>query len=535
MSTKKPSERTARRSRRPARARRGSARGARNEGQPLFDGYAPLETAWDELFDRSGSPRPALASAVALLDDMGQDRFRTRQRLADGTFLKSGVTFRVYSDDRGVEKIFPFDLIPRTVGAGDWDRLERGLAQRIVALEAFLADVYGDQKILADGVIPREVVLGSSGYTKEIHGLVPPHGVRIHISGIDMIRRPDGELVVLEDNLRTPSGVSYVLENRKVMKRVMPRIFAEAHVRTVDHYPMKLRDALVSLSPLDASRTRLAILTPGPYNSAYFEHSFLARQMGCDLVTGRDLFVHDDRVFVKTTRGPRPVDVLYRRIDDEFLDPEVFNEDSLLGVAGLMRAWAAGNVVIANAVGNGVADDKALYPFVPAMVKYYLDEDAILPQVETFSCAEPDQCRHVLARLPKMVVKAVDASGGYGMLVGPTASEAEIAEFRQRVEANPRGYVAQPLVELSTCPTWDAQRGAVVPRRVDLRPYVVHGRSGTWALPGGLTRVALVEGSFVVNSSQGGGSKDTWVLEARPDSADPDADPTPTPPDGEEG
>jgi uncharacterized circularly permuted ATP-grasp superfamily protein len=345
-----------------------------------------------------------------------------------------------------------------------------------------------------------------------MQGFHPPEGVYVNIAGVDLIRDPKGSFLVLEDNARCPSGVSYVLENRSMLKRVVPRVFQRARVRGVDGYPSRLLSALSELAPAGIDDPRVVVLTPGPYNSAYFEHSFLARRMGCDLVHPDDLFVHDDEVFVKTTEGPEPVHVIYRRIDDDFIDPEVFRSDSVLGVPGLVRAYRAGKVTLANALGNGVCDDKAIYPYVPDMIRFYLSEEPVLGQIETLICAREDDLKRTLDDLGRYVVKAVDASGGYGMLVGPRASQAEIADFRQRVEANPRGYIAQPLMELSTCPTWTDK--GIAPRRVDLRPYIITGRS-SWVLPGGLTRVALVEGSYVVNSSQGGGSKDTWVLETQ--------------------
>ncbi|MGD8859117.1 MAG: circularly permuted type 2 ATP-grasp protein [Myxococcales bacterium] len=482
----------------------------RDEHGGLFAGYRPLPGAFDELCTPDGAPRPEAARAVSGLDALGRRAFGERQRLADGGFLKAGVTFSVYSDRGGVERIFPFDLVPRIVDASAWERLERGLIQRVTALNMFLQDMYGDQRILAEGKVPTEIALGSSGYLEKMRGVRPPHGVYMHVCGTDLVRDPSGEFTVLEDNGRSPSGVSYVLENRAMMKRVLPRVFAESRVRSVDAYPARLLSALNELAPDDTEDPRVVVLSPGPFNSAYFEHSFLARRMGCDLVLTDDLFVHDDRVYVKTTHGPARVHVIYRRIDDEFLDPDVFRADSLLGVRGLIRAYRAGHVTIANAVGNGVCDDKAIYPYVPDMIRFYLSEEPIVGQVPTLICAEEEDRKQVLSDLGKYVVKAVDASGGYGMLVGPAAGKAELEEFRKRIEENPRGYIAQPLIELSTCPTW-SQNG-LYPRRVDLRPYIITGRK-TWVLPGGLTRVALREGSYVVNSSQGGGSKDTWVLE----------------------
>lgn len=479
----------------------------------LLDGYAPLPRTYDELYLADGSPRDDVAGLISELDQLGRPEFMTRQKLAEGALFRGGVTFSVYSDSRGQEKIFPFDLIPRVITADAWEKIEKGLIQRVTALNMFLTDLYDGQRIVKEGRVPAEMVFGTSGYLQELHGIRPREGVFVNIAGIDLIRGSDGEFLVLEDNLRTPSGVSYVLENRNVMKRVLPGVFRRSRVRTVESYPARLGDALMSVSPRDPGESRVVVFTPGSYNSAYFEHSFLARQMGCDLVQGNDLFVHDERVYVKTTAGPQQVDVIYRRIDDGFLDPRVFREDSAIGVPGLIGAYAAGNVTLANAPGNGVADNKAVYPFVPEMIRFYLSEEPILGQVETYICARPDECKRVLESLQDMVVKAVDGCGGYGMLFGPRASRAEIEEFAEKIRENPDGYIAQPVVELSTCPTW--VDGEPAPRRVDLRPFVLTGKS-SWVLPGGLTRVALSAGSYVVNSSQGGGSKDTWVLEGGP-------------------
>lgn len=481
--------------------------------EPLFPGYRALPDAFDEYFGPDGKPRPEAELVVGLLDGLGRREFRARQKLANATFLKSGITFSVYSDRRGSERIFPFDLVPRLVPGAEWKRVRRGLEQRIQALNAFLADVYGEQRILTEGHIPHEMVLGAKGYVKKVRGIRPPGGVHVHIAGIDLIRGGDGEFRVLEDNARTPSGVSYVLENRGVMKKVLPRIFSEARVSGVEEYPVRLRQALDSVGPAPSDGDGTVVLTPGPFNSAYFEHSFLARRMGVPLVEGRDLFVDGDRVYAKTTLGPRRVDVIYRRIDDPFLDPEAFDPDSLLGVPGLFRAYAAGNVALANAIGNGVADDKGIYPFVPDMIRFYLTEEPILEQVPTYVCARDEDRRHVLDHLDRLVVKAVNEAGGYGMLMGHQASRKERRDFAARIAADPRNYIAQPLIELSTCPTWTG--GDMGPRRVDLRPYIVTGQR-TWVMPGGLTRVALIEGSYVVNSSQGGGSKDTWVLKEEP-------------------
>jgi uncharacterized circularly permuted ATP-grasp superfamily protein len=479
----------------------------------MLSSYVPLPGAYDETFGAPGEPRPAFRDAVAAIDARVTRDFPRHQALAELALLQQGVTFSVYSDSQGSEKIFPFDLLPRLVAARDWAELERGLVQRVAALEAFLDDVYGEQRILAERRIPPELVLGSQGYEPRLRGIRPPRGVRIHVAGIDLVRDPAGTFRVLEDNLRCPSGVSYVLENRNLSKRILHDALRFARVRRVDGYPARLAAALRSVAPHDPDGAFAVVLTPGPYNSAYFEHSFLARTMGVELVQGADLFVDGDGVFVRTTRGPRRVDVIYRRIDDAFLDPGSGNPESLIGVPGLVAAWARGEVALANAPGNGVADDKAVYAFVPEMIRFYLDEEPLLAQVPTRVCARPEDREFVVEHLHELVVKAVDEAGGYGMLMGPQATAAERDEFRRRVIAQPRRYVAQHRLELSTCPTWDAARGEVVPRRVDLRPYVVSGAAGRWVLPGGLTRVALREGSYVVNSSQGGGSKDTWVLQ----------------------
>lgn len=477
----------------------------------LFDAYDPHPRAWDELFGRAGDSHPHCRAVVDRLGKLGPDEFRRKRTSADLAFVNQGVTFSVYSDRRGVEKIFPFDLIPRPIPAAEWQTLEAGLVQRLTALNLFLADVYDGQRVLKEKVVPEDLVLGSKGYRPEMHGFRPPGGVYVHICGTDLIRDPAGQFLVLEDNGRTPSGVSYVLENRTVMKKVFPHLFADIRVRRVEDYPQRLRAALASVAPAGAaSPPCVVVLSPGPYNSAYFEHSFLARHMGVELVFGPDLFVRDDLVYLKTTRGPQRVDVIYRRLDDDFLDPEAFRPDSLLGVPGLFRAYRAGNVTLANAVGTGVADDKAVYPYVEEMIRFYLSEEPILRNVPTSICARPDDLRYTLDNLGELVVKAVNESGGYGMLMGPSSTAAQRAEFAAKLRDNPRNYVAQPVVTLSTCPTWTGS--GMAPRHVDLRPYIVSG-TGTWVLPGGLTRTALVEGSLVVNSSQGGGSKDTWVVE----------------------
>ncbi|MGZ6131729.1 MAG: circularly permuted type 2 ATP-grasp protein [Myxococcaceae bacterium] len=476
---------------------------------PMLSDYRALPGAFDELLGATDKMR---ATVEAMVGSGSAEQFARTQALAEAALLNQGVTFSVYSDARGVEKIFPVCLLPRVISASEWDKLERGLQQRVRALEAFVEDVYADQRILEEGAIPAEVVLGSAQYLPAIRGVRPPAGVRIHISGIDLIRDGKGVFRVLEDNLRTPSGVSYVLENRLLSKRLLARAFEAAKVRPVNQYPARLAAALRSVSPAAPEETTIVVLTPGPHNSAYFEHSFLARQMGVELVEAADLFVDAERLFLQTIRGPKRVHVVYRRTDDAFLDPEVFRPDSMLGVRGLMRAWARGNVALANAPGNGVADDKGVYPFVPEMVRFYLGEEPLLAQVPTYQCARPDDRAYVLEHLAELVVKVVDEAGGYGMLMGPTSTAEEREEFRRRILAAPRRYIAQPRIELSTCPTWVSQGQCIAPRRVDFRPFVLNSADGPWVLPGGLTRVALREGSYVVNSSQGGGSKDTWVL-----------------------
>ena len=486
----------------------------------LFDHYEPLPSSYDELFaalpagESTAVSRPEFARVAALLGKHGSVDFARAQQLAELALLNQGVTFSVYDDARGTEKIFPFCLIPRPVSAKDFAHLDRGLRQRITALGLFLDDLYGEQKILTSGTIPAELVLAAAGYRPMLRGVKPPGGVRIHIAGVDLIRDPAGTWCVLEDNLRTPSGVSYVVENRVTSKRVFPHVLDQARVHRVDHYPTRLAETLFAVAPARRadSAVTAVVLTPGPYNSAYFEHTFLARTMGLELVQAPDLYVDGDVVYLHTTRGPRRVDVIYRRTDETFLDPEVFRPDSVLGVPGLMRAYAAGNVALANAPGNGVADDKAVYPFVPDMIRYYLGEAPILEQVKTYVCLRDDDRDYVLDHLGELVVKAVDEAGGYGMLMGPQSTASEREEFRRRIKAEPRKYIAQPRIELSTAPTWIADRGRAEPRRVDLRPYILTSPDGPWVLPGGLTRVALVDGSYVVNSSQGGGSKDTWVM-----------------------
>ena len=448
---------------------------------------------------------------VEYLGQLSQKEFQERRQNADWVFINQGITFSVYADRRGTEKIFPFDMIPRLIAAAEWKKIEQGLLQRIGAINHFLYDVYHERRILKAKVVPEDLVLQSKGYRPEMIGFDPPGKQYVHIVGTDLIRDAKGTFVVLEDNGRTPSGVSYVLENRVVMKKVFPKLFQQCRVRRVEEYPQRLRDALLSVAPKSAGdNPYMVLLSPGPYNSAYFEHSFLARNMGIELVLGPDLFVHDDKVYLRTTHGPKRVDIIYRRLDDDFLDPTVFRPDSLLGVPNLMKAYRAGNVTLANAVGTGVADDKAIYPFVEDMIRFYLSEEPILKNVPTYICARPKDLGYTLDHLDELVVKAVNESGGYGMLMGPASTQKQREEFRDKLKANPRNYIAQPVVTLSCCPTWTEE--GLAPRHVDLRPYIVSGTS-SWCLPGGLTRTALVKGSLVVNSSQGGGSKDTWVME----------------------
>ena len=477
---------------------------------PPFEGYACGEF-YDEMFEAPGLPRPHYAKLHQTLGAMRASDFRGRQEIVDRILVNQGITFTVYGDVAGVEKPFPVDVLPRIIPAREWSHLERGLEQRVRALNHFLHDVYHEGKILDDGVVPRDLVMNAPSFRQEFRGADVPHGLYVHICGTDLIRDGETGYMVLEDNCRTPSGVSYMLENREVMMRAIPEAFRDYRVRPVDGYAAQLLANLRALAPPSRREPTIVVLTPGVYNSAYFEHAYLAEQMGVELVEGRDLFVEDNCVYMKDICGPQPVDVVYRRVDDDFLDPLVFRKDSSLGVAGLVNAYRAGNVALVNGVGTGVADDKAVYPYVPAMIKYYLDEDAILAQVPTYLGWRPADLDHILVNMPDLVVKATNESGGYGMLIGPQASTAELEGFRDLVRGNPRGYVAQPLVGLSRSPCFFGESFAG--RHVDLRPYVLCGTEGVTCVPGGLTRVALREGSYVVNSSQGGGSKDTWVLE----------------------
>ncbi len=473
-----------------------------------FETYDPGDF-YDELFVAKGQPRPEAALLIERINSLSPEQLRQQQQAAQIALFKLGVTFNVYGDNQGAERIFPFDIIPRIVSAPEWTRLEQGLKQRIIALNLFLADIYHEQKILKDGIIPAELIYSAKGFLKPCMGLQPPGGIWCHITGTDLVRDRSGQWYVLEDNIRCPSGVSYVLENRRVMKSTFPQVFRTMEIQPVDDYASHLLDTLLNLAPADLSDPTVVVLTPGIYNSAYFEHSFLAQQMGVELVEGRDLVVADGYLKMRTTKGLQQVDVVYRRIDDDFIDPLVFRSDSLIGIPGLMEVYRAGRVAIANALGTGVADDKVIYAYVPQMIRYYLNEDQILPNVPTYLCWVQQQQEYVLANLDKLVVKAANESGGYGMLVGPHASEEQRQEFAQRILANPRNYIAQPTLCLSRAPTLvdDSFEGC----HVDLRPYILYGKD-IYVNPGGLTRVALKKGSLIVNSSQGGGSKDTWVV-----------------------
>jgi uncharacterized circularly permuted ATP-grasp superfamily protein len=466
---------------------------------------------YDELYEASGIPRPHYGPLAATLALLGRDEILARVQAINTALLQRGVTFTVYADSAGTERVFPFDVIPRIITPVEWARIERGIRQRVRAINAFLYDVYHSERILRERRIPRELVYSSKNYNREMIDVDVPRDVYVHVSGIDLIRDERGEFLVLEDNCRTPSGISYVLENRDVLKRGLPDFFRDYAVCPVDDYPSRLLDVLRYVAPPGNAQPSVVVLTPGIYNSAYFEHTLLARRMGVELVEARDLVVVDNVVYLKTTRGLERVDVIYRRIDDDYLDPLYFLPDSTLGVTGLMDAYRAGNVAVANAIGTGVGDDKAIYRFVPDMIRFYLDEEPVLSNVPTYDCTEPAQLQHVLANLDKLVVKNTNASGGYGMLMGPYATADERARFRETIVAAPRDFIAQPVVQLSSSPT--LVDGRMVARRVDLRPFALFGRS-VEVPPAALTRVALREGSLVVNSSQGGGSKDTWVLQA---------------------
>ena len=470
-----------------------------------------MKIAYDEMHAADGSVRDSYRAYADWLQATPAEVITRKREEADIAFHRVGITFAVYGEDSGQERLIPFDIIPRIIPAQEWKRMADGLRQRVKALNAFLHDIYHDQEILKAGRIPAAQVLGNSQFRKEMVGVTVPEEIYAHIAGVDLVRAGEGEYYVLEDNLRTPSGVSYMLEDRKMMMRLFPELFARQAIAPVEHYPDLLLHNLRSVAPRGVSNPNVVVLTPGQFNSAYFEHAFLAQQMGVELVDGNDLFVRNDTVFMRTTLGPRRVDVIYRRIDDDFLDPRAFRKDSMLGVPGLFDAYRAGNVTLANAVGTGIADDKAIYVHVPEMIRFYCGEEPILSNVPTWELSKPKDLAYVLEHLAELVVKEVHGSGGYGMLVGPTSSAGEIAKFREKILAAPEGYIAQPTLSLSTCPTY--VESGVAPRHIDLRPYVLSGQEITM-VPGGLTRVALKEGSLVVNSSQGGGTKDTWVLEA---------------------
>jgi uncharacterized circularly permuted ATP-grasp superfamily protein len=474
---------------------------------PPFANYQ-LDTAYDEMFDAEGMARRQYQALHQRLLELAPEELRRRQQSADMAFLNQGVTFTVYGNEEGTERVFPYDLLPRIISGAEWKIIERGLTQRITALNMFLKDIYHEGRILADGVVPRRLVYSCRHFRREMRGLRVPRDIYVSVIGTDLVRLDNGQFVVLEDNLRVPSGVSYMLANRQVMKRVFPRLFVNYGVRPIDHYGQALLATLRALAPQRANPT-IVLLTPGVYNSAYFEHTFLARQMGIELVEGRDLVVHNNIVYMRTTAGLRRVDVIYRRVDDDFLDPLAFRPKSVLGVAGLLNAYRAGNVALANAIGTGIADDKALYAYVPAIIRYYLSQEPILQNVETYLLDDESQRTYVLENLDKLVVKAVGESGGYGMLIGPHSTAAQRETFRQAILADPRNYIAQPTLALSRAPCFID--GQVEARHIDLRPYILYG-DRVVIVPGGLTRVALQRGSLVVNSSQGGGSKDTWVL-----------------------
>jgi uncharacterized circularly permuted ATP-grasp superfamily protein len=467
--------------------------------------------AYDELLDEHGQPRPAAKPLFEYLKQLDAADLENRRRAVDAAIMTMGITFTVYSEAGNIDRTWPFDLIPRTLPKTEWDRIQEGLKQRLTALNLFITDLYNEQRIVRDGVFPLDVLEGSKNFREQCKGVTPRFGVWAHICGTDLVRDKDGTVYVLEDNLRVPSGVSYMLENRQLMKRLFPEVFRATRILPVDDYPTHLYDTLAALSPRPGERPVIAVLTPGIFNSAYFEHSYLAQQMGAYLVEGSDLLVgEDENVYMKTISGLERVDVIYRRIDDDFLDPEVFDPDSVLGVPGLMRAWRRGRVGIANAPGSGVADDKVVYAFVPKIIKYYLDQDAIIPNVPSYLCMYEDERDYVLANLDKLVVKPANESGGYGMMIGPRASSTEHAKFAELIKSNPRNYMAQPTLMLSTAPTLIG--GELAPRHLDLRPFILQADK-LYVTTGGLTRVALKEGSLVVNSSQGGGSKDTWIVD----------------------
>jgi len=469
------------------------------------------ESHYDEYFEADGVPRPSVLPFIRRIERLSNRETLRWKKAAESALLQAGITFALYGEQQGqIDRVFPFDIIPRIIDPEDWDVIERGLKQRIYVLNKFIDDIYNDQKILKDKVVPKEIIMSAKSYRPQCAGFHPPKSIWCHVTGTDIVRNADGQLYVLEDNLRCPSGVSYALENRAILKRTFPRIFETMRVYPIDAYPNKLYEMLSHLAPENLDSPTIAILTPGIFNSAYFEHSFLARQMGVQLVEGRDLIVTDGFVCMKTIYGFKQVDIIYRRIDDDFIDPLSFREDSVLGIPGIMDVYRAGHVAIANSLGTGIADDKSVYAYIPELIKYYVGEDMILPNVPTYLCSDEKQRKHVIRNINKLVVKAVNESGGYGMLIGPHSTREEQADFVDRINDNPRNYIAQPTLDLSCVPTIIDSH--YEPRHVDFRPYILYGED-IWVMPGGLTRVALPKGSLVVNSSQGGGSKDTWVLQ----------------------
>jgi uncharacterized circularly permuted ATP-grasp superfamily protein len=479
-------------------------------GRQLFEQYTTYPGIWDEMcFDKN--IRPQYQQVFNDVSQIANEVLQQKDKLAGELFMNQGITFTVYSDNAGIERIFPFDIIPRILTGAEWDHIQQGITQRLRTLNLFLKDIYSQQQIIKDKIIPAELIATCPHYTREVFGVSVPHDLYVHISGIDLIRGQDGTFYILEDNLRTPSGVSYMLENREVTKRIFPGMLADSRVRMINNYPLLLQDILSSLAPQQLANPTVVLLTPGIFNSAYFEHTFLARQMGIPLVEGRDLLVDNHKVYMKTTTGLQQVHVIYRRIDDDYLDPLVFRPDSALGIPGLMSAYRKGNVAVANAVGNGVADDKAVYAFVPAMIRYYLNEEPILPNVPTYGLENIEARDYVFKNMENMVIKRTNQSGGYGMVMGNKATEKEMEDVKKEIIETPREFIAQPIIKLSTVPCFID--GKLQPRHVDLRPYALCGPNGIRIVPGGLTRVALREGSLVVNSSQGGGSKDTWVVD----------------------
>lgn len=472
--------------------------------------YLPEPATWDEMFNSDCTIRSPYQKIINYLSSESIEELNKKEELARKLFMTQGITFTVYNSGEGIEKIFPFDIIPRIITAQDWELIEKGIKQRLKALNIFLKDIYSNMFIVKDGVIPIEMITSCPHFLREMYQVKVPHDIYVHIAGIDLIRDYDGSFYVLEDNLRTPSGVSYMLENREITKRLFPDLLPQCQVRSVTQYPEILYQNLLAISPRQISNPTIVLLSPGIYNSAYFEHTTLARLMGVELVEGRDLLVENHKVYMKTTNGRQQVDVIYRRVDDEYLDPLTFNPQSILGVAGIMSAYRKGNVAIVNAVGNGVADDKAIYTYVPQMIKYYLNEEPLLKNVPTYQLGDIEQKEYVFSNISKMVIKKTNGSGGYGMLMGHTADQKEIEDYKSEIEKDPRQYIAQPTISLSAAPCFlDSQ---LHPRRIDLRPFALCGPDGIEIVPGGLTRVALKEGSLIVNSSQGGGSKDTWVL-----------------------